>query len=548
MHFSHISIGGGVTGIETVISAFNKIEKELKKSKKTCKKLKFKNFFFAIIDKNPKNIPGGVAYGFDISRFGYFNNPIRLSPIKFIKWLLRKKNKNKLINYLKIYGGYTGQDWLRKNKDILLSNKFHKIKELYIPRTILNFWMEEKLIFLISKMEKASKKLSVFFDIKFFKGEVVAIKNCKGNYREIVLKNNIYEKLNYKITKKPYKKIHFESTKEEKNPILSITQNIGLGLPPPKQLATSKAQKNSNYIWDFYSQGSTELLVRKILTLAKNKKKIRIYFIGYKAGLLESLPELRKLIINKKIKVEMLCSSKDLKSIQKAKLSLNKKTYKFKLLKKDNLHKIKTARKLYFSVLKEFELSILSGYKKYDAWTKILNNNILYICIKNFNDNEKKQYYDIYHHKIRNITRFTYPETISAREKLLKMKILKTKKEIVKKVDILKEKLIVKTKNRNNKINKYVCDIVINVSGPLNAKTIENEVPLVKSLKNKGAKTTIAGGFVVDSNFKIIGIRNVYVPGILSRGFNPERKTIIKAILENSQKAGQSIAKTLIYM
>ena len=78
MHFSHISIGGGVTGIETVISAFNKIEKELKKSKKTCKKLKFKNFFFAIIDKNPKNIPGGVAYGFDISRFGYFNNPIRL--------------------------------------------------------------------------------------------------------------------------------------------------------------------------------------------------------------------------------------------------------------------------------------------------------------------------------------------------------------------------------------------------------------------------------------------------------------------------------------
>jgi len=33
----------------------------------------------------------------------------------------------------------------------------------------------------------------------------------------------------------------------------------------------------------------------------KNLKKLKIYFIGYKAGLLESLPELMKIIINKKI-------------------------------------------------------------------------------------------------------------------------------------------------------------------------------------------------------------------------------------------------------
>ena len=98
----------------------------------------------------------------------------------------------------------------------------------------------------------------------------------------------------------------------------------------------------------------------------------------------------------------------------------------------------------------------------------------------------------------------------------------------------------------NNKLKKYKCDIVINVSGPLNAKKIKNEIPLVKSLKKKGAKTTNAGGFVVDNNFKIFGIKNVYSPGILSRGFNPERKTIIKAILENSNKVGQSIAKTLV--
>ncbi len=86
MHFSHISIGGGITGLETIISAFTNIQKKLKKPKKIT---------FAIIDKNPENIPGGVAYGFKNSQFGYFNNPIRLSPVQFTKWLIKKENKKK---------------------------------------------------------------------------------------------------------------------------------------------------------------------------------------------------------------------------------------------------------------------------------------------------------------------------------------------------------------------------------------------------------------------------------------------------------------------
>ena len=83
--FSHVSIGGGITGLETIISAFENIQKKLKKSKKKRINLKFKKFNFAIIDKNPENIPGGVAYGFFISQYGYFNNPIRLSPRKLMR-------------------------------------------------------------------------------------------------------------------------------------------------------------------------------------------------------------------------------------------------------------------------------------------------------------------------------------------------------------------------------------------------------------------------------------------------------------------------------
>ena len=544
MRFSHISIGGGITGLETIISTFANIEKELKKSKIKRKKLKYKKFIFAIIDKNPENIPGGVAYGFKASRYGYFNNPIRLSPKKFTNWLLKKSKKKKLTNYLKTYGGYSGKDWLKKNKKILFSSKLNNLKELYIPRAILNFWMEEKLILLISKMKRISKKLSIPFNIKFFKGEVVRINDCKKNYREIIFKNNFCEKLDYQITNNPFKRINFKKIKREEKSIFSITQNIGLGLPPPKQLATLKAQKNIHYIWDFYSQGSTALLIKKISNLNKKKKKLLVYFIGYKAGLLESLPELTKIIIHNKIKIKIICSSKNLQGIQKAKFTLGKKMYKLKVFKKKKFLKIRTAKKLYFFILKEFKLSISDGYKKYDAWTQILENNIIGRCIKNFSEYEKKNYYDIYHTKIRNITRFTYPETIAARDKLLKLKILRTKKEVVRKVDTSRNKLIVETINTNNRLKKYICDLVINVSGPLNAETIKHEIPLIKSLKNKGAKT-ISGGFVVDNKFQVKGVKNVYTPGVLARGFNPERKTIIKAILENSHKTRQSIAKTL---
>ena len=163
MQFSHISIGGGITGVETIISILKKIEEEIKKYKIQNKKFKFKRFTFAIIDKSPENIPGGVGYGFEISQYGYFNNPIRISPKTFTRWLSKKVVKKKIINYLKIYGGNTGKIWIKKNKSSLFSTKKNKFKELYIPRAILNFWMEEKLCFLITNIENIKKKTTSCF-------------------------------------------------------------------------------------------------------------------------------------------------------------------------------------------------------------------------------------------------------------------------------------------------------------------------------------------------------------------------------------------------
>ena len=185
MQLSHISIGGGITGTETIISAINNIISNIGKKKSFEKK-----FIFGLIDKNPDNIPGGVAYGFQKSIYGYFNNPLRLSPPNFKKWVLLKKNKLKIISYLNNHGGFTGKLWIKKNKQILFSSNNKKLDELYIPRVLMNLWMEEKLCLIFKKIKKFNKDSKTKIEIHFYKGEVNKIKKRQKIY-EIFFKNNI---------------------------------------------------------------------------------------------------------------------------------------------------------------------------------------------------------------------------------------------------------------------------------------------------------------------------------------------------------------------
>ncbi len=534
MNFFHVSIGGGITGIETVISIINQIKKNLKK--KHTKKITL-----AIIEKNPENIPGGIAYGFERSKFGYFNNPLRLSPIKFKNWILKTNNKKKLIKYLNEFGGYSGKQWIKKNIKIFSSKSNKKHNELYVPRVMMNFWMMERFYSAMNEINNIYKMKKILIDIKFFKGEVCSLKK-KKNFYQIKFKNKFCYELKYNRNYTNSNSVSFGKSIFFKEKLFAKNLNIGLGLPPPKQIATNAAIQNKNYIWDFYDEGSTNYLIQKILNLSKFKRKIIIYFIGYKAGLLEALPELLNLIINKKLNVKIICSSGKLQSIQKAELTISKKKYKTKFFKKILLSNINTAEKLYKSILSEFNFAKKNGYNNYDAWTYILKNDILFEVIKKFNKAQKIIYDSHFHEKIRSITRFTYPETIRSREIMLKKKILLAKKEEVKKVDLKNKNLLVITKNEKNILNKYKCDLVVNVSGPLNAEKIKTEVPLVNDLKKIGAKV-MSGNFVVNNYFEIKELRNIYLPGILARGFNPERKTIISAILKNSNTVANQIYK-----
>ena len=67
MQFDLTILGFGVIGVETLDALVLKINKKQK-------------IRVAIIEKNINNIPGGVAYSKKNSKFGYFNNPLRLSP------------------------------------------------------------------------------------------------------------------------------------------------------------------------------------------------------------------------------------------------------------------------------------------------------------------------------------------------------------------------------------------------------------------------------------------------------------------------------------
>ena len=71
--------------------------------------------------------------------------------------------------------------------------------------------------------------------------------------------------------------------------------------------------------------------------------------------------------------------------------------------------------------------------------------------------------------------------------------------------------------------------------------------PIIKYIKKNGAKINPnSGSFIVNKNFELKGLKNFYLPGTIAQGFNPERETIISAILKNSNSVGNNISSNLL--
>ena len=305
------------------------------------KKKKIVNVF--ILDKYFIDNFGGIAYGIKTSRYGYFNNPCRLSPKNFISWCLNTNNKKKIIYILKKKGGESGKNWLIQNeKNFLKSNKLSDLDELYLPRFAYGLWLKDIY------SNTPNKYIKVFF----FKTNQFKIKKEK-NFFILKIKNK--------------KKILVDF----------ISISLGINLPQTKKIS------HSNYIKNFYIKGSTSYLIRKLNKILNDK--IKVLFLGTKAGFLEPLIELKhRYSILKKLSIIGLSRSSEvlnkayLGSIEPKIYYLNKKKFIF------------NAQSIYECLLKEFKIGRKKNFSKYDIWTAILKYKLLDFHINKFNKKEKK--------------------------------------------------------------------------------------------------------------------------------------------------------------
>ena len=152
------------------------------------------------------------------------------------------------------------------------------------------------------------------------------------------------------------------------------------------------------------------------------------------------------------------------------------------------------------------------------------------MCYNKLSIDQRSIYNDITFPLIRNITRYTYPNTVNSKNRLVKNKILKYVQDKVVFLNFKKDQIQMTTK-KNLKIS---ADIVVNVSGPVSIKNLKNETNYINSLK-KISKNYNDRGFLEDKNFMFKN--NIYMPGMIASNFNPNRLTIIKAITSNAHKS-----------
>lgn len=520
MKFDVIFIGGGFGSSRGLCNILLKLRR---------KKYQ-KNINIGVIDEDLNNTPGGIGYSESLSKHGFFNNPCRLSPREFISWSIKNKNIKKLFRSIKSSGSISFNEWMLKNKKSLEKVKNVKsISEVYFPRFYLSLWLKDillreirlknkntKVFYIKGKADKIIKKENNFF---------ILIKNGKN-----VRKNSFIKKENFKIL-------------DNEKKIVGKKIIISLGLPSPRNSFDNKILSDKYFMTDLYSLGGTNKLIELINSTKRLKRKTVLHFLGSKAGFLECLPELKCLIKEKKIDLNIISSSRNATTLQPAVKSIDFKKYKFKVFTPKNISMIDNPSKLFKNLKKEFFIAKKDNYFRYDVWTMILQKKILNKVLKNFTKESKKIYNEKFFKKIRLLTRFTFPETVNSFHILKKNKSIKMNKANILDVQKINKTFITTTKKLSGNIEKIKSDIVISVKGPQNIVELVKFNPLFRSLYKLNQNLIYDDGFATSSNFELVNCKNIFLIGFVSSGYNAKRETIVKAINNNATKVTNKIVK-----
>ena len=166
-------IGSGVGSSEVIFNLIKSIS--LQKNN-----IKRKTLNILLIDRHKENIGGGIPYTKEFCEYGYFNNPCRLSPKKFIKWSLIKKNIERIFDYLEEEGGISGKNWIKNNLILKKNLNRENLSEIYLPRAALGFWLKDNYDKTF-KLLKALEKKKINIKLYFIEGEPSKIKRIKKN-------------------------------------------------------------------------------------------------------------------------------------------------------------------------------------------------------------------------------------------------------------------------------------------------------------------------------------------------------------------------------
>ena len=350
--FYTVFVGGGVGNIFAVSEMVKNLIEIAQKSPFTLPKQKL-----IIIDRMG-NFGGGIPWGKDAHLSFFFNSPHRLNEPKeaFKEWIFN--NIDQVITYIQQKGGKVGFEWLIRNQKKLSAQQ---IDEVYFPRRIYGFFMEDKLYKTLNAAATALVQNNLDIEIQLIEATVEKINLNPDRTKQIILKNN----LGYEIKGIPNSQSHqlpqifFNRINQISELPHANSVCISIGTLPNPSLSVNSG--NPNYISTLYEGDQINYLKQQILQVYQQQhRKVCIVFLGSSATFLDPLLEIESDVDIADI-ITIISISREGKTRQPAIILNNLDSYSPQFIIND----FKRIDDLIYALKQEYKSGEQKGYNPY---------------------------------------------------------------------------------------------------------------------------------------------------------------------------------------